>query len=277
VRFAFERGKSRRTGPVDKTGEHRVSMYGKVYLVGAGPGAADLLTVRAVRLLEQADVVLYDALVQQETLALAPRARKIEVGKRCGKHSVAQRFINKMLVATARKYLLVVRLKGGDPMLFGRAQEEIDALREAGIELEIVPGVTAALAASAHLQTSLTQRGVARSVVFLTPRHGVEEQEAEWLRAALAADTSVFYMGAGQAQQIARALLAAGKPAHTPVAIVQDASLPQARQWHTTLANLESFSVDQWPGPATIVLGEVIGLAQQRQIGSIGELAHAHR
>ena len=122
---------------------------GTVYLVGAGPGASDLLTLRAARLLETADIVLHDALVHADTLALAPRAIKVAVGKRCGRLSSAQHFINKRLVDAAREHRVVVRLKGGDPMLFGRVQEEIDALRAAGVPFEIVPGVTAALAASA--------------------------------------------------------------------------------------------------------------------------------
>src|SRR5205823_12048591 len=135
-------------------------------LVGAGPGAPDLLTLRAAKLLEAADVVFHDALVHPETLALAARAEKIAVGKRCGKHSTAQRFINKRLVDAAQRHAVVVRLKGGDPMLLGRAQEEIGALEAAGVRYEIVPGVTAALAAAAELATSLTQRGVTRSVAF---------------------------------------------------------------------------------------------------------------
>src|SRR5689334_6278543 len=166
-------------------------MSGTVYLVGAGPGAPDLLTLRAANLLARADIVFHDALVHPDTLALAARAEKIAVGKRCGKHSTAQRFINKRLIDAAHKHAVVVRLKGGDPMLFGRAQEEIAALEAAGIEYQIVPGVTAALAASAELGVSLTQRGVARSVVFLTPRVGEGEQPNEWVRAALAADTAV--------------------------------------------------------------------------------------
>src|SRR5689334_13457426 len=145
---------------------------GKVYLVGAGPGAPDLLTLRAADILKRADIVFHDALVRPETVALASRAECIAVGKRCGRHSTAQRFINKRLVNAAYKHAIVVRLKGGDPMLFGRAHEELDALAAAGIEFEIVPGVTAALAASADLGVSLTRRGTARSVVFLTPRVG---------------------------------------------------------------------------------------------------------
>src|SRR6187455_637785 len=127
---------------------------GKVYLVGAGPGAPDLLTLRAARLLENADVVFHDALVHAETLALARRARRVDVGKRYGKVSTDQRFINRALVEAARSHEVVVRLKGGDPMLFGRAQEELEALEAAGIACEVVPGVTAALAAASTLRTS---------------------------------------------------------------------------------------------------------------------------
>ncbi len=154
---------------------------GTVHLVGAGPGAPDLITLRAARLLARADIVFYDALVHPETLALAERAEKIAVGKRCGKHSTLQRFINKRLIDAALKHAVVVRLKGGDPMLFGRAQEEIDALHAAGIRCEVVPGVTAALAASAELQISLTRRGVSRNVTFVTPRVGAGEDASDWV------------------------------------------------------------------------------------------------
>src|SRR5580704_15674283 len=142
-------------------------MNGTVYLVGAGPGAPDLLTLRAAKLLAAADIVFHDALVHPQTIALAVRAERIAVGKRCGKHSTAQKFINKRLVDAAQRHAVVVRLKGGDPMLFGRAQEEIAALAAAGIRCEVVPGVTAALAASAELGIALTQRGLARSIAFV--------------------------------------------------------------------------------------------------------------
>jgi len=152
-----------------------------VYLVGAGPGAPDLLTLRAARLLEQADIVFYDALVHPDTIALAKQAEKFPVGKRCGKHSTAQQFINKRLVDAAKRFGVVVRLKGGDPMMFGRAQEEIAALEEAGIACEVVPGITAALAAAAQIKTSLTQRGTARSITFATPRVGASEPDPKAL------------------------------------------------------------------------------------------------
>ena len=142
----------------------------RVYLVGAGPGDPELLTMKAARLLRQADVVLHDALVDPRVLQIASNARLIDVGKRASKSSTAQRFINRMLVTSARNHSCVVRLKGGDPTIFGRLDEEMQALRDAGIAFEVVPGVTAACAAAATLQASLTLRGVARSVRFLTPR-----------------------------------------------------------------------------------------------------------
>jgi uroporphyrin-III C-methyltransferase len=230
---------------------------GKVYLVGAGPGAPDLLTVRAVRLLESADIVLHDALVHPETLALAPHARKIDVGKRYGKVSTEQRFIHRALIEAARTHHTVVRLKGGDPMLFGRAQEELEALREAGIEVEVVPGITAALAAAATLQVSLTQRGIARSVAFLTPRVGAGQTASEWLPAALAADSAVLYMAAGTSRDVADALVTAGKPSSTPVALVESASLPGERRLLTTLAQLQQAELPRASGPVVMCIGEV--------------------
>ena len=229
---------------------------GTVYLVGAGPGAADLLTLRAARLLARADILFHDALVAEEVLALAGRARRVAVGKRGGQPSAAQRFINKRLVDAARTHEVVVRLKGGDPMLFGRAQEEIDALSRAGIPCEVVPGVSAAFAASAELGISLTKRGVSRSVSFLTPRAGEGERPADWLASALAADTAIFYMGAGQAQTLASGLIANGKPRETPVAVVVNASLPGSRVFAGSLVDLPRLA-RQADGPALILVGEL--------------------
>ena len=228
---------------------------GTVYLVGAGPGAPDLLTLRAARLLAAADIVFYDALVHPETLALAEKAEKIAVGKRCGRHSTAQRFINKRLVDAAAAHRVVVRLKGGDPMLFGRAQEEIAALEAAGIAYEVVPGITAALASAAALGTSLSQRGTVRSVVLATPRVGEGEDGSDWARGFASADAGAIYMGVGQAGAVAAALRAAGKPATLPVAIVESASLPEQRVLFTTLAALPSLDAAQFHGPALLLIG----------------------
>lgn len=232
-------------------------MSGTVYLVGAGPGAVDLLTLRAARLLGKADIVFHDALVPAEILALAPQAEKVAVGKRSGRHSTAQRFINKRLADAARVHKVVVRLKGGDPMLFGRAQEELDYLRPLGIPVEVVPGVTAALAAAAQSGISLTQRGVARSVAFVTPRVGEGAAPSSWLDAARAADSVAIYMGAGDAAAISQALIGAGKPASTPVVVMESASLPESRTVAGTLAELPALAAQLGGGAAVILLGEV--------------------
>jgi uroporphyrin-III C-methyltransferase len=238
---------------------------GTVYLVGAGPGAADLLTVRAARLLGEADIVFHDALIGAEILSLAVKAQKIPVGKRSGKYSTAQRFINKQLADAARRYRIVVRLKGGDPMLFGRAHEEIGYLREKSIDVEVVPGVTAALAASAGLGISLTRRGVARSVAFVTPRVAQSERPSNWVNVAVAADTAAIYMGTGEAAAIAEALIGAGKPGLLPVAVVENASLPDARVISGTLAELPELAALAGGGPSLVLIGEVFeALCAQR-------------
>ncbi|QEI05866.1 uroporphyrinogen-III C-methyltransferase [Pigmentiphaga aceris] len=230
---------------------------GTVYLVGAGPGAADLLTVRAARLLERADIVLHDALVQPEVLALAPQARLVPVGKRCGRLSTAQHFINKQLVDAAQHHSCVVRLKGGDPMLFGRAQEEISALMAAGVPVEIVPGVSAAFAASAAIGQSLSLRGVSRSVAFLTPAVGQGETPHSWAGAAVAADTAVLYMAGRQAKDISDGLMAAGVPASRPVVLVESASLPGQRMVPTSVGALPQAAAALGDGPCLILVGEV--------------------
>jgi len=232
---------------------------GKVYLIGAGPGAPDLLTVRAARILERAEVVFHDALVHPEVLAIAARARIVPVGKRCGRISTDQRFINRCLVEAAARYETVVRLKGGDPMLFARAQEELDALATNGIDCEVVPGVTAALAAAAELKISLTRRGVSRSVVLSTPRVGTGQRPGPWVEAVVKGDTAVLYMGVGEAPLLSDALKQAGLPGDHPVAIVQSASLPSRKVLLTTLNELPQHAAEvPTGGPTLLVLGEVL-------------------
>jgi len=230
-------------------------MTGTVYLVGAGPGAPDLLTVRAARLLARADIVFHDALVHPDTLALATRAEKVAVGKRCGRHSTAQRFIDKRLVDAARKYAVVVRLKGGDPMLFGRAQEEIEALERANVRYQVVPGITAALAAAATIGTSLTQRGRVRSFTLATPRVGDGEGASDWIEGFRHADAGAIYMGAREAVRIATALIGAGMVPATPVAIVVDASLASEQTYYTTLARLPAFAESDIGAAALLFVG----------------------
>jgi uroporphyrin-III C-methyltransferase len=231
---------------------------GMVHLVGAGPGAADLLTLRAARLLGEADIVFHDALVPAQILALAPQAEKILVGKRSGRYATGQSFINKQLADAAGRFRTVVRLKGGDPMLFGRAHEELEFLAARGITVRVVPGVTAAMAASAELGISLTRRGEARSVTFVTPRVGEGTRESSWIRAVLAADTAAIYMGAGEGDAIAAALLGAGKSPLTPVAVVESASMPDSAVTYTTLGALGRA---QGEGPMLILMGDVFGEA----------------
>jgi uroporphyrin-III C-methyltransferase len=228
-----------------------------VYLVGAGPGASDLLTLRAVRLLEAADIVFHDALVNPETLRIAARALLVPVGKRSGRYSTAQRFINKQLADAARRYRVVVRLKGGDPMLFGRASEEIAFLKRKNIRVEVVPGVTAALAAAAELGISLTQRLVARSVVFATPRTAEGARPSGWEKAIANADTAVMYMAAGEAQEVKAALIGAGLRRETPLVIAENVSLPSSAAFAGTLDELPNLAARLNGGPALIVLGEV--------------------
>lgn len=233
-----------------------MKMAGTVYLVGAGPGAPDLLTVRAARLLERADIVFHDALVHPETLAIAHAAVKVPVGKRCGRHSTAQVFINKQLADAARKHEVVVRLKGGDPMIFGRSQEEIDALEAAGVRVEVVPGVTAALAAAAQLRTSLTQRGVSRSVTLATPRVGSGRSASDWSAAISPSETAAIYMGAHEAGKVVAALLEKGFAAGTPVVLVESASLPDSRSARCRLDELPAAVGRLGDGPILILVGE---------------------
>jgi uroporphyrin-III C-methyltransferase len=227
---------------------------GKVYLIGAGPGAADLITVRGARLLAQADIVLYDALVTPDMLELCPKAEKISVGKRSGQRSTAQTLINQQLVDCARRAGLVVRLKGGDPMLFGRADEELRALEEAGIEVEVVPGITTAVAAAAATLQPLTKRGVARSVAFFTSSTAPDEPEHASLPET---DTMVQYMGGREAAATAARLLALGRRPGLPVVVIENCSRPDQRILRLTLSDL-AHGLDTAHGPVLVMIGEAL-------------------
>ena len=249
---------------------------GKVYLVGAGPGAADLITVRGAKLLAQADIVFHDALVEPEMLALCPQATLVAVGKRCGKLSSAQQFINKRLVDAAQKYRVIVRLKGGDPMLFGRADEELQTLKAAGIEVEVVPGITTALAGAASIQQSLTLRGISRSVAFITLAQATENGDVEQTQpiSTPTADTLVYYMGRKDATKIAQQLIehSPNQTTKTPVQILEAISTPRERQWSSTLGELALGKADQWfysNSPALIMVGEALRDAQSEPSNQI--------
>ncbi|MGF6274224.1 uroporphyrin-III C-methyltransferase [Massilia sp. UYP11] len=231
-----------------------MAALGKVYLVGAGPGAADLITVRGARLLAQADVVLYDALVTPEMLELCARAQKIPVGKRSGQRSTAQSLINEQLVECARNFSLVVRLKGGDPMLFGRADEELRALEAQGIEVEVVPGITTAVAAAAATRQPLTKRGVARSVAFFTSSTAPDEPDHPALPET---DTLVQYMGGREAAATAERLLAEGRRPDLPVVVVENCSRADERILRLTLTDLAR-GLEPGNGPVLVMMGEAL-------------------
>ena len=235
-------------------------MVGKVYLIGAGPGAADLITVRGARLLAQAEVVLYDALVTPEMLELCAQAELISVGKRSGQRSTAQDAINKLLVDCAFQYRMVVRLKGGDPMLFGRADEELRALEAEGVEVEVVPGITTAVAAAAATRQPLTKRGVARSVAFFTSSTAPDEPEHPALPHT---DTMVQYMGGREAAATAERLLAQGRSVDTPVVVVENCSRADERIARLTLADLAR-GLDAAQGPVLVMIGEALRLREHQ-------------
>jgi uroporphyrin-III C-methyltransferase len=236
---------------------------GKVTLVGAGPGDPELLTVKAVKAIQAATVVLVDDLVNAEIVALAtPGARIVHVGKRGGCKSTPQAFIEKLMVMAAREGERVVRLKGGDPFIFGRGGEELEHLREAGVEVEVVNGITAGLAAVTTLGVPLTHRDHAHGVVFVTGHAQRGGEPPDWTALAQAAQqarlTLVVYMGVSGAARIQEQLLSALPPS-TPVAIVQRATLPDQRHAVTTLASLAStIDGEQLGSPSVIVVGDVV-------------------
>ena len=253
---------------------------GFVTLVGAGPGAEDLLTLRAQRVLQEADVIVHDQLVPDAVVAMGRRdAERVPVGKAKGAHSVTQERINEILVERAARGERVVRLKSGDPMIFGRAGEEIAALEAAGVAYEIVPGITAALAAAASAKIPLTLRGVSSSVVFATGHDQTGAVLPDWANLALSGATVAVYMGRTVAGKIATRLMAAGLSGHTPVAVIENA----ARADETVLIG----SLDSLPrlsrrsdidGPVLIVIGEAVahaGTIRAGQLDAVPELTAA--
>ncbi len=243
----------------------RAERPGVVWLVGAGPGDPDLLTLKAAKVLAAADVVLHDGLVSEAVLDLLPaRARRICVAKRKSRHSYSQTEINRLLIGLARDGLTVVRLKGGDPFIFGRGGEELETCRAAGVECRIVPGVTSALAAAAAAGAPLTHRGAAQAVSFVTG-HGESGAlpDLDWAALARANHTVVIYMGLTVAGEIAERLIAAGRAPTTPALIVVDASLASERRVKTTLAGLAPAAAGL-AGPALLMIGEAMAMAQVR-------------
>lgn len=239
---------------------------GMVHLVGAGPGDPDLLTLKAHRLLQRADVVVHDRLVSPEVLAMARRdAERIPVGKRRGHHTVPQEEINARLISLARAGRSVVRLKGGDPFVFGRGGEEIEALVRAGIAVEVVPGITAALGCAASAGIPLTHRDHAQACIFVTGHAKDGEPALDWPMLARPRQTVVIYMGVEGLPMILRRLMQHGMPASTPVALIENGTTDRERRVVGTLATIELQSTRaRLSGPALCILGEVVGLALVR-------------
>jgi uroporphyrin-III C-methyltransferase len=230
-------------------------MMGKVYLVGAGPGDPELLTLKAARLLASANVVLHDALVSDAVLAMiSPAAEIINVGKRAGQKLLTQDEINALLVSFGRKRPTVVRLKGGDPSIFGRAGEEIEALRKAGIEYEIVPGISAALGAAAAAGISLTDRRVASRILLTTFSRGIEGSAMDW-GCVTSTTTLVLYMPGADYAEVSERLLAGGLPADLPCVIVSQATGSQEQVRWSNVARLAS--EEKLPAPALLIVGRV--------------------
>jgi uroporphyrin-III C-methyltransferase len=235
---------------------------GKVYLVGAGPGDPELLTVKAARLLRDADAVLHDELVTPQILRLAnPAAWLHNVGKRCGTRKITQEEINFLMVGLASAGLQVVRLKGGDPLIFGRAGEEIEALRRAGIAYEIVPGITAALGAAAGAAIPLTDRRGPAAVVFVTGRRAADQEERDWQHFVRSGATLAIYMPGRNYSQITSRLSKAGLAGDTPCAVVSRATTAEQQLHVTTIGELPG--APALAAPALLIVGEVVRLAAQ--------------
>lgn len=235
-------------------------MKGKVYLVGAGPGDPELLTLKALRLLRTAEAVLHDDLVAPEILNLiSPAAQVHNVGKRCGKKKILQGEINHLMVALAASGLRVVRLKGGDPLIFGRAGEELEALRAANISYEIVPGVTSAMGAAAAVQIPLTHRRASSALVLLTAHYASDNETATWNKLAASGATLVIYMPGQDYSDIAARLKAAGLAIETPCMIVSRATTRHQRTHVTTIGSLQR--APQLAAPTLLVVGEVVRFA----------------
>ncbi|WP_214476154.1 siroheme synthase CysG [Mesorhizobium sp. dw_380] len=249
---------------------------GHIALVGAGPGAEDLLTLRAHRLLMEADVIVHDALVPEAVVAMGRRdAERLPVGKRKGCHTKSQAEINALLVELGRQGKRVVRLKSGDPLVFGRAGEEMAALRDAGIAYEVVPGVTAAFAAAADFELPLTLRGVSSSMVFTTGHDLKGNSLPDWAKLAISGATVAVYMGRSVAAEVAGRLIEAGLSPDTAVAVVENASLANRRRFHGTLADLPSLEARaDLSGPVMTIIGDAVAGANFERSEPLA--AHRH-
>ena len=243
------------------------TVLGKVYLVGAGPGDAGLMTLKGKALLETCDVVLYDALVSDEILAMInPIAEKIHAGKRRGHHSLLQEETTQLLIEKAQSHAIVVRLKGGDPFIFGRGGEELADLRSQGIEVEVVPGITSGIAAPAYAGIPLTHRDFSSSVIFVTGHEsaGKYRPEIQWTAIAQAAETIVVYMGLHNLPEIVSKLILAGLPDSTPVALIRQGTRADQSELIGCLSNIvELVQETKFAPPAIAVIGNIVNFREQ--------------
>ncbi len=241
-------------------------MSGKVWLVGAGPGDPELLTLKAVKALQQAQIVMIDDLVNPQVLEHCPDARVIAVGKRGGCRSTPQTFIHRLMLRYARQGKCVVRLKGGDPCIFGRGSEEADWLSQHGVEVELVNGITAGLAGATSCGIPLTLRGIARGVTLVTA-HTKDDSSLNWAALAQGGTTLVVYMGVAKLGDVRDSLLAGGMRADMPVALIENASLPEQRTCYSQLQGMQQAALEfQLKSPAILLIGEVAARSSAQHV-----------
>jgi uroporphyrin-III C-methyltransferase len=260
------------------TNNHNSATNGKVFLVGAGPGASDLLTVKALRVIQSCDVILYDNLVSEEIRALFPSGtKKIYVGKRKEHHILPQHQLNQLMIKLAGKGTSVCRLKGGDPFVFGRGSEEMLDLHKAGVMVEVIPGLTAASGCSGYAGIPLTHRGLSQGCTFVTG-HAEKDLTIDWSSLASLNHTLVFYMGLSQAETISSHLISHGLSADTPCALVENGSQAEQRVIETTIKDLNKEALsNQFKSPTLIIVGEVVSLREQLQWFNLSIQAEQHR
>lgn len=256
----------------------KTARLGKVYLVGSGPGDPGLLTVKAKTLIECADVVVFDALVSEPILSfINPRAERIHAGKRRGRHSMTQSEITSVLLQKAHEHAVVVRLKGGDPFVFGRGGEEMSDLMAAGVPVEVVPGITAGIAAPAYAGIPVTHRGYSSSVTFVTGHESVGKYRpaVNWAAIAQASETIVIYMGVHNLLNITNALTQAGLAAETPIALIRWGTRPEQEELIGTLDSIVAKVEEQgFEAPAIAIVGRVVDL--QAQLASASPMHNEH-
>lgn len=271
--FGFPNSKMR-SGTAANRQTENIKQVGRVYLVGAGPGDAELLTLKAYRYIQDADVVLYDWLVSPDIVNMIPKhVEKVFVGKKCGRHSMTQQEICQRMSDLALSGKAVVRLKGGDPSIFGRAAEEVEHLQQLNIEFAIIPGITAASGCAAWSGIPLTHRDCAHSVRFITAHFKSDDIEADWKNYAESNDTLVFYMGLNKVRYIAQQLILNSKPKHTPMAIIDQGTTDGHKTYISDLEHISDIlNSKKIVGPALIVVGDAINYRANVNVDLLSEV-----